>query len=83
VRQPIFVDGVKDWEMSTTTSWVARSLNKALNQTLQLQAAMAAAGPPERLWEAKPWAAKRTQSTVTEHRKTGTPYYGSVGIPVI
>jgi hypothetical protein len=74
---------VKDWEMSTISSWAARSLNKAYNQTPELHTAMAAVGPPARLWEVRSWAAKRTQSTAPEDHKTGTPYAGSVEISVI
>jgi hypothetical protein len=73
-RQPIFVNGVKDQEMSTTSSWVAICLKEALNQTPELEAAMTAAGPPARLQEVRPRAVKGTQSTVTKCHRTGPPY---------
>jgi hypothetical protein len=50
-----------------------RSLNKALNQTLKLEAAKAPARPPMRLWEVRAGAPMGTWLPLTELHGTGWP----------
>lgn len=62
--------------------WAARSLNEDPNQTIELEAVMAAAGLQAWLWKIRPRVDKETRTTLTEHHTIGSPYAGSVRILV-
>jgi hypothetical protein len=76
-----FVDGVNNQEMKQhLLKHHDRSLNKALKQTLKLEAAKVAGGPPVRLLETRAGA---TMATWCNTVGLDNPHTGSVGTLVI
>jgi hypothetical protein len=68
----VFVDGTEEREVNQHLLMGGeRSLNKALNQPLNLQAAMAVTGPPARLREVRAGAHTGTRTPVIERHRAG------------